>query len=146
MVRLWEVRHLKYTYTVHWQFGDSPSTDSDMRFVSSSTAEYICLPTCLSVCLWVCLFVYEKGILPFASDLYKLRHCLGLNIIVSETAPSQNDTIWSTQRKYVVVTLDHTGSSSVEHVCPMFQWLWTGAKKTLIACLSVCHQPTFLFS
>ena len=49
-----------------------------MRSVSSSTAEYICMPTCLSVCLCVCLFVYQKGILPLASDLYKLRHCFGL--------------------------------------------------------------------
>ena len=43
--------------TVHWQFGDSPSTDSDMRYVSSSTAKYICLPACLPVCLSVCLSV-----------------------------------------------------------------------------------------
>ena len=78
MVRLREVRLLKYTYTVHWQFGDSPTTDSGMRSESSSKAEYICLPTCLPVCLWVCLFVYQKGILPLASDLYKLCHCLGL--------------------------------------------------------------------
>ena len=55
MVSLREVRHLKYTYTVYGQFGDSPSTDSDMRSVSSSTAEYICLPTRLSVSLSVCL-------------------------------------------------------------------------------------------
>ena len=74
MVRLREVRHLKYTYTVHLQFGNSPSTDSDMTSVSSSTAEYICLPTRLSVCL----FVYQKGILPLVNDLYILRHCLGL--------------------------------------------------------------------
>ena len=64
-------------YTVHWEFGDNSSTDSDMRSVSSSTAEYICLPTCLSVCQWVCLFVYKKGTLPFASDLYKPHHCHG---------------------------------------------------------------------
>ena len=53
MVRLREVRLLKYAYTVHLQFGNSPSTDSDMRSVSSSTAAYICLSTCLSesVCL-----------------------------------------------------------------------------------------------
>ena len=63
---------------VHWQFGYSPSTDSGIRSVSSSTTEYICLPTCLSAYLWVCLFVYQTGILPVASDLYKLRHCLGL--------------------------------------------------------------------
>ena len=37
-------------------------------------AKYICLFVCLSVCL----SVYHKGILPFASDLYKIRHCLGL--------------------------------------------------------------------
>ena len=66
MVRLWEVRYLKYTYTVHWQFGDSPSSDSDMSSVSLSTAEYICLLTCLSVCL----LVYQKGTLPLANDLY----------------------------------------------------------------------------
>ena len=54
MIRWREVRH-KYTYTVHWQFGDSPSTNSDMWFVSSSTAECIWLPTCLSVSLSVCL-------------------------------------------------------------------------------------------
>ena len=57
MVRLREVRHLKYTFTAHLQFGDSPSSDSDMRSVSSSTAEYICLPTCLYVCLSMSLSV-----------------------------------------------------------------------------------------
>ena len=68
MVRLREVRH-KYTYTVHRQFGDSPSTDSDMRFVKSSTAEYICLPACLSVSLSVSMYVcLSKCILPLASD------------------------------------------------------------------------------
>ena len=59
MIRLREVRH-KYTYTVHWQFGDSPSTDRDMSSVRSSTAEYICLP----ICLWVCLFVYQNVYCP----------------------------------------------------------------------------------
>ena len=78
MVRFQEVRQLKYTDTVHWQFWDSPSTDSDMRSVSSSIAEYICLPPCLFVYLWVCLFAYQKSILPLASDLNYLRHCLGL--------------------------------------------------------------------
>ena len=81
---------LEYKYTAHLQFGDSPSTDSDMRYVSSSTAEYICLPTCLSVCLWVCLFVYPKGILPLASDLYKLRHCLGLKHNFFRDVPKSN--------------------------------------------------------
>ena len=33
-------------------------------------AKYSCLSACLSVC--------HKGILPMASDLYKIRHCLGL--------------------------------------------------------------------
>ena len=65
MVRLWEVRHLKYTYTVHWQFGDGPSTDSNMRSVSSITAEYICLSTCLSVCESVCLSI-KKGYYPLS--------------------------------------------------------------------------------
>ena len=43
-----------------------------------STYLVVCLSVSLSVCLWVCLYVYQKGILPLASDLYKLRHCLGL--------------------------------------------------------------------
>ena len=36
----------------------------------------VCLCVCLFVCLSVSLSVYQKGILPLASDL--LRHCLGL--------------------------------------------------------------------
>ena len=32
----------------------------------------------MSAYLFVCLFVYQKDILPLASELYKLRHCLGL--------------------------------------------------------------------
>ena len=68
MIRLREVRH-KYTHTVHRQFGDSPSADSDMRSVISSTAEYLCLPTCLSVSLSVGLSVcLSKCVLPLASD------------------------------------------------------------------------------
>ena len=93
-------------------------------------AEYICLPTCLSVCLSVSLSVYQNGILVLVSDLYKLRHCLGLNITFSEASQvkkkekkSQNNPNWSTQRNYVVVTLDHPGSSAGEHVCPVFQGL-----------------------
>ena len=35
------------------------------------------MPVYLFVCLWVCLFVFQKGLLPLASDLYKLCHCLG---------------------------------------------------------------------
>ena len=100
---------------------------------------YVCLP----VCPWVCLFVYQKGILPLASDLYKLHHCLGLNITFSETFPSQNNPNWSTQRKYVVVSLDQTGNSSGEHICPVFQGLWTWAKKNW---LHVCLSATSLLS
>ena len=77
---------------------------------------HIYLPICLSVCLWVCLFVYQKCILPLASDLYKLRHCLGLKHNFLETSPSQINPNWSTQRKYVVVTLDHPGNSGGERV------------------------------
>ena len=100
---------------------------------------FVCLFMSLSVCL-------SKGTLPFASDLYKLCHCIGLKHNFSEASQSQNNLNWSTQRKYVVVTLDHPGSSSGERVCPLFQRLWTWAKKILIACLSVCHKPTILFS
>ena len=114
MVRLREVRH-KYTYTFHWQFGDSPSADSDMRSVRASTTEYICLPTCLSVSLSVCL---SKCLLPLASD-------------------------WSTQRKYVVVTLDQTGNSGGKRFCPVFQVIWAWAKKNW---LHVCLSATSLLS
>ena len=77
----------------------------------------------LFVCLSVSLSVYQKGILVLVGDLYKLRHCLCLNITFSETSPSQNNPNWSTQRNYVVVTLDHPGSSGGERVCPVFQGL-----------------------
>ena len=66
--------------TVQWQYGDSPSTDSDMRSVYSK----IYLSVCLFVCLWVCLSVYYKGILPLASDLYRICHCLGLKHTFSD--------------------------------------------------------------
>ena len=92
-----------------------------MRSVSSSTAENICLPTGLSVSLSVCL---SERYIALGSDVYKLRHCLGLSItFFSETSPSQNNPNWSTQRKYVVVTLDQTSNSGGECVCPVFQGL-----------------------
>ena len=70
-----------------------------MSSVSSSTAEYICLPTCLSVCLWVCLFVYQKGILPLASDLYKLRHCIGLkHNFFSDVLKSKHTKLFKTKK------------------------------------------------
>ena len=53
-----------------WQNGDSPSADRNMRSVYSKIY--------LSVYLFVCLSVYHKGILPLASDLYNISHCLGL--------------------------------------------------------------------
>ena len=61
--------------TVHWQFGDSPSTDSYTRPVGSSTTKYVILPACLFVCMSVCL---SQDILPLVSDLYNIRYCLGL--------------------------------------------------------------------
>ena len=69
------------------------------------------------------MFVYQKGILPVASDLYKLRYCLGLKHIFCETSPSQNNPNWSTQRKYVVVTSHHPGSSGGERICPVIRGL-----------------------
>ena len=145
MVRLREVWHLKYIYTVYWQFRDSPSTDRVIRSVCSSTTEYIWLPTCLSVCLWVCQFVYQKGILPLASDLYKLRHCIGLKHNVFRDVPSKNNPNWWTQRKYVMVNLDHPGSSGGELVCPVFQG---GRAWEKTVCMSVClpqaYYPLFL--
>ena len=136
MIRLPEVRHLKYTYTVHWKFGDSPSTDSDMRSVSSSTTEYICLPTCLSVCLWACMFVYQKGILPLARGLYKLRQCLGLNHNFFRDVPKSKQSkenmlwwLWTTLVSQVV-------SASVQ--CSRGLSL---SKKTY--CMSVCVPQAY---
>ena len=40
--------------TVHWQFGDSPSTDSAMSPASTSTAN---MSVCLSVCKYVSLSI-----------------------------------------------------------------------------------------
>ena len=54
MVRLREVRHLKYTYKVHGQFGDSPSTDSDYVCELNHGRIY-------NVCLSVCLSVFESA-------------------------------------------------------------------------------------
>ena len=82
--------------------------------------------------------VYHNGILPLACDLYKIRHCLGLkHNLFRQTSPSQNNPNWSTQRKYVVVTLDHPGNSgvSVPVQCSKGSEL---EQQNLIACLSVC--------
>ena len=139
-----EVRHLKYAYTVHWQFGDSLSTDSEMRSVSSSTAEYICLPTCLSVCLWVWLFVYQKGILPLASDLYMFRHCLGLKHNFLQRRPQvkiiqisrHKENMWSclwTTLVAQVVSVSVQCSKGFEH-----------EQKTV--CVSVCYKPSIVSS
>ena len=142
MARLLEVRHLKYSYTVHWQFEDSPSTDSDMRSMSSSTTEYICLPTRLSVCLWVCLFVYQKGTLSIASDLYKLRHCLGLKHNFFRDVPKSKQSLLVNTKKICGCGFG-----------PPWELRWWArlssvpralnvSTKRLIACLSVCHKPT----
>ena len=73
MVHLREVRHWEHTFLDSLLTVWSPSTDSNMRSASSSTAKYICLRVCESVCL----SVYHISILPLASDLV-IRHCLGL--------------------------------------------------------------------
>ena len=131
-------------YYILRQFNDSMETIHWQTVIwGLSTAKYICLSACLSVCLsvclWVCLSVYHKGILPLDSDLFKIPHCLGLKhnfFRERETSPSQNNPNWSTQREYVVVTLDHPGNSGGERVCPVFQGLW--ARTTKSDCMSVC--------
>ena len=58
-----------------------------------------------------------------ASDLYKLRHFLGLNHNFFQRR-LQVKTIQSGQHKeYVVVTLDHPDSSGGERVCAVFKGL-----------------------
>ena len=139
MVCLREVRHSKYAYTAHWQFGDSPSSYSDMRSVSSSMTEYICLSTCLSVCLWACLFVYQQGMLPLASDLYKLRHCLGLKHYFFRDIPKS-------EQSKLVNTKKICGGDFRWWVCLASVPMALSMSKTLFACMSVCHKPTILFS
>ena len=78
-------KHTKYIFkTVQLQYGDSSTTDSDMRSVYSKIYLSDCLFVCLSVCESTCLSVYRKGILPLASDLYKIRLCICLNITFSD--------------------------------------------------------------
>ena len=81
-----------------------------------STYLFVGLPVSLSVCL-------SKGILPLASDLFKLRHCLGLKHNFFRDNPSQNSPNWSILRKNVVVAFDHPGSSGGKRVYPVFQEL-----------------------
>ena len=129
---------------IHIQFTDSLETVRRQTMIWGLWAQarqniYVCLP----VCLWVWLFVYQKGILPLASDLYKLRHCLGLNITFSETSPSQK-TIKNGQHKE-----------------NMWWWLWTRlvtqVESTSVQCskgfelehknwLHVCLSATSLLS
>ena len=66
------------------------------------------------------MFVYQKGKLPLASDLYKLPHCL----VLKHNPQVKTIKIGSPQRKYEVVTLDHPGSSGGERAYPQFQGLW----------------------
>ena len=94
----------------------------------------VCGSVCESVCLSIKMFI--------ALGQW-LRHCLGLNITFSETSQSQSNPNWSTQRKYVVVTLDQTGNSGGKGVCPVFQGIWTWAKKNW---LHVCLSATSLLS
>ena len=105
---------------------------------------YICLPTCLSVCLWVCLFVYQKDTLPFASDPYKLRQCLGLKHNFFRDVPKSKQSL-------LVNTKKICGSG----FGPPWELRWwarlsivpraLNVSKKLIACLSVCHKPTLFF-
>ena len=79
----------------------------------------------LFVCLSVSLSVYlsKKVICSWPVTYIGYVTALAYNIIFSETSPSQNNSNWSTQRKYVVVTFDHPGSSGGERVYPVFQGL-----------------------
>ena len=96
------------------RFKDSSSTDSVMRSVSSSSKIHlsVCLFVCLSVCESVCLSV---------TNAY--CHWLKTYFFQTEMSASQNNPAWSTERKYEVVIMNHTGKSGGEHVCPVFQGL-----------------------
>ena len=94
-------------------FEDSSSTDSVMKFVSSSSK--IHLPVCLFVCLSVC----ESVCLSQTHIALGLKH----NFFQTEMAASLNNPNWSTERKYEVVIMNHPGNSGGEHVCPVFQGL-----------------------
>ena len=64
--------------------------------------------------------VYYKGILPLASDLYRYITALASDIFLTETSPGQNNQNWPTERKILVMFLDHPGISGGESVCSVF--------------------------
>ena len=122
--------------TVHWHY-------SDMRSVSWSTAEYICLPTCLSVCLWACLFVYQQGIFPLASDLYKLRHCLGLkHYFFRDIFKSKQSKLVNTKKKCG----GDFGPQLVAQVVSLSVQCSKGFEHEQKNCLHVCLSATSLLS
>ena len=101
--------------TVQWQYGYRPSTDSDMRSVYGK----IYLSVCLFVCLSVSLSVYHKDTMPLVSELYKIRHCLGLK---------HN---FFRQRRPQVKTIQIG-----QHNENMWWWLWTTLVTQVVSALS----------
>ena len=65
--------------------------------------------------------VYYKGILPLASDLYKIHQCLDFrHIFLDRDVPKSKQSNWPTERKYLVMTLDYPGISGGESVFSVF--------------------------
>ena len=62
--------------------------------------------------------------------LWEVRH-----LKYTYTLFQRHPQVKTIQRKYVVVTLDHTGISGDERVCPVFQGLELEQKKLLHVCL-----------
>ena len=146
MVHLWEVRHWKLTFLR--QFTDSLETVHRQTVIWGLRAParqniYVCLP----VCLWVCMSFYHKGVLHLASDLYKIRHCLGLKHNFFRQRRPQVKTVQIGQHKeYWWWWLRITLVTQVVSESVQCSWGFELKQQNLIACLSVCQRPTSLFA
>ena len=98
----------------------------------------------IAVCLSVSLTFDHKGILPLVSGLYKIRQCLGLKHNFFRQRRTQVKTIQIGQHKenmwcrLRITLVTQVVSESVQ--CSKGFEL---KQQNLIACLSVCHKPTF---
>ena len=71
----------------------------------------------VSAYLFVCLFVYEKGLLPLDTDLYKLRHCLGLKHNFFRDVPK-----------------------SIHSKLNMWRWVWTTLVDQVVSASAHCSK------
>ena len=144
IVCLRKVRHWKHAFLR--QFTDSLETVHRQTVIWDMWARApqnmsFCPPVCLSVCESVCLSISRYIALGLWPIQYKSLPWSKTWLFQTEMSPSQNDPNWSTQRKYIVMTLDHPSNSGGERVCPVFQGLWAQSPKS--DCMAVCLPQAF---